>query len=499
MSLAETTLAPIEHTRPQKRRTIRFAYYAAVVLPIVGYIFLGNLQYRPTELPALWPNEFAVAQFVILLFPLISATVSVTGLLFYGAPKDKRPGEGWIWNSESKLIVTYVSRGNQPEVLHRATSQTRAVLDEYGVDYTLEVVTDMEIAEENRLVSAGGNVLYYVVPADYQTPRGARYKARALQYLLEQRTIRLEGSEEWQNVWVLHMDEESLATPECVYGIHEFINKYDLKKTAGAIGQGEILYNAYDYGDNLLISAIDAARTGGDLGLFRMQYRVTHKPLVGMHGSYVLTPARIEREITWDVGGHGSITEDSYFALMAMEQGVRFDWVEGFIREQSPFTVMDIIRQRRRWFCGLSQVARDPVLNFWTTFTLRAHVWFWAFSAMALPLPLIYLQQSFMLGTGILPSWLFMMAAVCTGMYASSYVVGAYRNVEHCRLPLPRKIWTVACAIIAWFFFVPALVECAGTLYGLFFPVTTFYVVAKDARRSAPAPEASDVAKLEVL
>lgn len=279
------------------------------------------------------------------------------------------------------------------------------------------------------------------------------------------------------------MDEESILTEECVVGIRKHIEKYDLRRSDGAIGQGEILYNSTGYGSNTLTAAVDAARTGGDLGLFRVQYKALHKPLVGMHGSFVLTPAAIEREITWDVGGHGSITEDTYFALLAMQRGVRFDWIEGFVREQSPYTLMDIIRQRRRWYCGLSQVARDPSLDFLTTLTLRVHVWFWTFSAFTLPLPLLYLQQKFVFGNGSLPYWPYLFAAVCTGLYASAYLVGAYRNVIHCQMPIFKKVWLVFSAVLAWFFFIPALVECAGTIYGALFPVTSFYVVAKDPKR----------------
>ncbi|MCA9090627.1 MAG: glycosyltransferase family 2 protein [Planctomycetaceae bacterium] len=470
-------------TQPSSPLSVRVAYYLSVILPIVAYLLIAQVQYHGTIVKGSTPSGFAIAQLLLLLFPLTSSFLAVTGMLVFGPPRDRRPDENWHWNPDFQLIVAYVSRGNQPETLHQATEQTQKVLDQLGVNYELEMVTDIEVPEDHRLPHSNGQSRYYLVPAEYQTKRGARFKARALQYLLEERTKRLNGEEDHHNIWLLHMDEESVLTPECVLGILEFISKHDLRTSPGAIGQGEIKYNSRDYGIQPLIAAIDAGRTGGDLGLFRTQYRAAHSPLVGMHGSYVLTPARIEREITWDVGGHGSVTEDSYFALMAMQRGIPFGWVEGYIREQSPFTIMDIIRQRRRWFCGLSFVARDPALNFFTTLTLRLYVWFWAFAALSLPLPLLYLAFVFTFGSGLLPYWLFMMAAICTGFYAASYSVGVFRNILDCKIPGRRKIGVVLTAIVAWFFFVPAIVECAGTIYGIFFPVTTFYVVAKDHKR----------------
>ena len=485
MSLAD----PVVSAVGQNRRSIWITpgYFLSVLVPIGVYVVLGNIQYLNTTESSSWLSAVTLLQLALLGFPIASSLVALAGMLVFGPPRDLRPGLDWRWNPDFRLIVAYVSRGNQPEVLHRATSQSQAVLDQLGVQYDIEVVTDIEIAAENLLSRTGGDVIYHVVPKDYQTLRGARYKARALQYLLEQRNQRLQDRDDSENIWVLHMDEESVLTPEAVLGIQEHIVKYDLRTCDGAIGQGEILYNSLNYGENLWTSSIDAARTGGDLGQFRMQYKALRKPLIGMHGSYVLTPAKIERDITWDVGGHGSITEDSYFALLAMERGVTFDWVEGFIREQSPFTVFDIVRQRRRWYCGLAHVSRDPDLKLWTRFTLRLLVWFWAFSAILLPLPLIYIQQRFMFGNGVLPYEVFMAAALCTGFYASAYCLGAYRNVLHCDIPLRKKFLILIAAVVAWFFYIPAIVECAGTLYGLFFPVSSFYVVAKDARRVVAA------------
>ena len=105
-----------------------------------------------------------------------------------------------------------------------------------------------------------------------------KYKARALQYRLEQRTVRLSKDDEINrqnsDVWVLHLDEESIITPQAMVGIKDFIKKYSLRKSDGAIGQGEILYNSYNYGKNILTTSMDSARTGDDLGRFRFQYEV---------------------------------------------------------------------------------------------------------------------------------------------------------------------------------------------------------------------------------
>src|SRR5208282_6304918 len=41
------------------------------------------------------------------------------------------------------------------------------------------------------------------------------------------------------------------------------------------------------------------------------------------------------------------------WALKAMQNGRRCGWVDGFLEEQSCMSVIDFLRQRRRWFHGL--------------------------------------------------------------------------------------------------------------------------------------------------
>jgi egghead protein (zeste-white 4 protein) len=417
----------------------------------------------------------------VWIFPIVLASIDLAGILWFGPPADRQPDQEWQWDRGATLIVSYVSRGDHQETLRRAASRTQAVLDSLGVRYIIESVTDVEVAPQYRLKPTCGQLLYYVVPPEYVTTKGTRFKARALQFLLEHRTARLGGQEDRENIWVLHMDEESFVTPESALGIHDFVERYDLRRTPGAIGQGEILYNSCRYGQAPLIEAIDAMRSGADLGRFRMQYRIWHAPLFGTHGSFILTPARLEREITWDVGGYGVITEDAYFGLIAMERGVRFDWVDGFIREQSPFSLRDLIQQRRRWFCGLMRITRDPRLQFRTTLMLRLCLVFWALSVFGCTASLFFLGQRLLgAGTGTVPYWLVLFIALCGGLFSSLYVVGAYRNVLHAQVSARRKLFNVVFTFIAWVMLIPWVAESVAVFFALVRPVTRFHIVEKD-------------------
>ena len=53
------------------------------------------------------------------------------------------------------------------------------------------------------------------------------------------------------------------------------------------------------------------------------------------------------------------MTEDAFFALRGWAKGYSFGWIEGEMHEKSPFTFMDVVRQRKRWLEGLLLTVRS--------------------------------------------------------------------------------------------------------------------------------------------
>jgi hypothetical protein len=81
-------------------------------------------------------------------------------------------------------------------------------------------------------------------------------------------------------------------TKTAVSGIVEFILR---PENTNRIGQGEMKYNAHQYGSHFLIMWADLIRSGDDLGRLRFQYALLKRPLFGMYGSYILAPLVIEK------------------------------------------------------------------------------------------------------------------------------------------------------------------------------------------------------------
>ena len=113
-----------------------------------------------------------------------------------------------------------------------------------------------------------------------------------------------------------------------------------------------------------------------------------HKPIFGFKGSYVVTRLGAERRVSFDNGEEGSIAEDCFFAMLAMDTMNNggedeasletktttatnrprhtFDFIEGEMLEKSPFWFYEFFKQRERWMKGITMVVLSKRIS-WRT------------------------------------------------------------------------------------------------------------------------------------
>ncbi|CDR39189.1 RHTO0S04e02630g1_1 [Rhodotorula toruloides] len=206
-----------------------------------------------------------------------------------------------------------------------------------------------------------------VCPKSYKSPLGkAKYKARALDYFRYHVSLGVYD-------WILHMDEESVTDAESLRHCLEFI-----RYTPHHFGQGIILYNGTGYWDNWYFTVADGIRVGDDLARFHLQNTIIKRPVFGVHGSFLMTNGELENECTWDFG---SLAEDFEFSQDAWRRGFTCGRIHGIVREQSPTTLRDFLKQRRRWFMGIRDIKGlyglpHLAINLWIVgvFTLGATI-----------------------------------------------------------------------------------------------------------------------------
>ena len=271
-----------------------------------------------------WPSSGGLAVLLLLVLPALqSAVTAIVGLAL-----PLRPGDDLRHAPDlrrlRRLYVCVVTSGVNREAVDRTWRQLAPLMDER---------TQLDVVTERPL-----DVPHLLVPPGFATTH-ARFKARALEYY---RVATKLGAEDW----VLHLDEESVIDRASLESCIRFC-----RRSPWLLGQGVLLYNAHGFWRRPLIAVADAVRTGDDVGRFFAQLAWLHRPVFGLHGSFLLVNGALANEIGWD--HEGSLVEDYAFSLRCLERGHGCGWIDGFVREQSPRTIRDLLRQRRRWIVGI--------------------------------------------------------------------------------------------------------------------------------------------------
>jgi len=350
---------------------------------------------------------------LVWLIPLLSGLSAFIGFL---AIKE----EDFILQRRSqskdyKVIFQITSRGFNVEAVRRSVESVKYWAGKYLKDYEIWLVT-----EPDALIGDIDGVKVIKVPSDFRTNNNTKFKARALEYA---RLLRKPYARD--DVWVYFMDEESVVGEDTILGIIDFI-----ENNRGEIGQGLIVYSNL-YGKNLLASLADSIRSSGDVSLYYFQIVTGFVPW--MHGSHVLIRSDVEASIGWDFGTTWG--EDSLFGLEAQKRGYRIRWLKGRLYEQSPFTIRDFLKQRRRWvFHSLDVLRRKTSVKVKTSYFYSLLVWASGLISLFVTILTIQSKAVFPFNDSLL-----LITAPITASWISAYPVGLYLNTQPLGLPL-RKL-----------------------------------------------------------
>ncbi|TAL14330.1 hypothetical protein EPN95_03420 [Patescibacteria group bacterium] len=359
------------------------------------------------------------------------------------------------------VSLRIVSRGTNVEALTDTVRRCQKEMTNIPLfPYIIEVVTD---TKRLKLAVPNDDIRYIVVPKKYRTKNESLYKARALHYAVVHSPLP-------DNAWVVHLDEETQLTQSGVKGICAMIQE---EENSGQlrIGQGAILYHR-KWREHPFMTLADNVRTGDDFARFHFQHKLG-RTVFGLHGSYIVVRNDIEKSIGFDFGYHGSITEDAFWALIAMQNGHRSRWIDGYLEEQSTQSVGDFIKQRRRWFQGLAKVAIHAPVKLRWRLSIGINTMLWALA----PFASLYTLAHFFYGAS--PSFLIhFLANFSFASFAVLYLIGLKANLdEYGTTHKVKRIGWYALQIALLPVF--NLMEGMGVLAAIFRPVAGFHVVKK--------------------
>lgn len=402
---------------------------------------------------------------VILLrsFSLITLPNTIMILLGMSIPSlPVQPSKITDWTTI--IVIRWTTRGIYPLLVRQVLEKTMNNLKSYKNLIRLEIVTDNPIISQEYINSSflcdEWEFQEMILPKSYHPKNGSMYKARALQYSVE-------TSKCPDDCYILHVDEESVVTEDLYLGMRQFLSQYGKDKL---IGQGIITYaNAASTIQSTFTHLMDSLRPGDDFARFRFQSLV-HCNLVGMKGSFMLIPVSIEKEIGFDHGPQGSITEDAYFAFLNWN---RVRWCRGVLEEQSPFTVWDTVKQRRRWASGLWKLLKYHPAPWKQKWFLLSQMIVW----ISAPLVGVSFISSFILHDYWIPPILAYLFRFNFIMFNVQYIWGCAHLIfsSHFR----RFVAVLVVPFLLPFFF---FVEGLGGFLGSFFPSNTFQLVKKESK-----------------
>jgi beta-1,4-mannosyltransferase len=447
--------------------SLRWSIILIWVVATIVVHSIGTMLFRQGRMPVGGFEEIVALNSVWWLASLPAVAIGLACWLVPRKPHLRRGGRV----TDDLVSFRIVSRGRNADALFETVEAARASCRARPLfRYQIEVVTDVEV-----ILPDGDDIHAIVVPSRYVTLSDTRFKARALQYALENSDLPPEA-------WIVHLDEESHATPGLMGGIRDFI--VDCEETGqDLIGQGCILYNRQLQG-NWFLTLADSLRTGDDASRFYLQYRMG-VALFGMHGSFIVVRNRTALETGFDVGPEGSITEDAWWALTLLKRREKFAWVDGFIVEQAPTTVPDFLKQRRRWYSGLWKVALYAPAPWWARLSLMFFMAGWTLSCVGV----MYTIANLFLGlyTNEVVAWL---AAASFAWYLATYTYGLHLNLRFAEVRLSRRKRIVL--HVAQIVLVPVfgVLEAIGVFYAVLRPERGFHVIEKPST-PAGVPQAA--------
>lgn len=400
----------------------------------------------------------------IWLVPFPAALIYILGSLWFSHNTkldDVSP-------NEHNVCFRIVSRGINNECLlatiHRIQEEMKL---SPMFPYIIEVVTDGDVFQ----APDEDDVVGLQVPDNYATDKGSLFKARALHYACKYSCVP-------PTTWIVHLDEESQPTSSGIKGIAAMIDECETSGNVKRIGQGAILYHR-GWKKHPFLTLADMRRTGDDMGHFFFQHRVG-RTIFGLHGSFVVCRQDVESSIGFDLGPDGSITEDAWWVLLAMKEGIRTKWVDGYVEEQSTQSIGDFLKQRRRWYIGLFKTATLAPVNFRYKALLMWNTATWFLIPVFVPLTIASISLSYYDDRAVtLPIRILSSLVFAASMLV--YMNGILANMREHGTPWWRvPLWIVLMIVLMPLFFV---MEFLSVLYAVVSPLmkgtSGFHVVKK--------------------
>ena len=242
-----------------------------------------------------------------------------------------------------RFVVTTIASSRVKDSLKEVLSK----LDSFGVPIYVLIDEGSELTDW----LAEKDVKLVVVPRDFTTEAIA--KARAMDYFVKNYVQ--------DKDWYVFFDDDSYPLDD------KFLYEIPYYEEHGYVGgNGNLVPRR---GKSVYTYILDHYRFLDDIIFFRATQGTLRHPSIGFHGEGLILKGSVLKEIGF---GFNSITEDFRFAMELCKKGYRTWHSSTRVSFKSPNSIRDFIRQRARWFKGITQDTKHAHFSYF--FILPFHL-----------------------------------------------------------------------------------------------------------------------------
>jgi hypothetical protein len=379
--------------------------------------------------------------------------------------KRRKPMRSEFVGRSGRLLVvtvpTLLADGNLP-ALQRVLLSLLINLPRHFDHFHVDVITEGEVDHEPlrrwmEMIGAMADPIRIVnIPADYTTPKGARFKTRANQFAMEARRA---ADENTDLCYVYHLDDDTHIGEDTAASLAEFI---ELDGDHFYLAQG-ILTFPHELTTSKFCRLADSIRPADDLSRFAFFTGAMGTPLGGLHGEHLIVRADIEDEIGWDFPN--TVIEDAYFAIQfSMRYSKRSTMLNSYSYGASPATVRDLLRQRRRWIEGLLRLAFNRQLPLIPKLPLLYSIFTWSMAPLQfVGLALLVSYASGIDNTSPISPWFLPLWSISLAGVFWFYIEGLKVNLSASDRPRPHLFLSI---IIVPAIYLITVIETVGVILG---------------------------------
>lgn len=335
--------------------------------------------------------------FIITAHWIIVSIYVVIGTIGYLLYKPTNKGEEY---TNTEIVIISKASKSVEGVLFETIKYNATFLSTYHINIVVDEGCEL-YSQLKTYIANYKNAELIVVPKSFNCIAIA--KGRAIEWFIRTYV----KSEKW---YTFIDDDNHITDKKFLQEISYYSKKgYD-------VGNGIILARE---GKSKISFVADGLRYFEDLTILRFCTGLMKTPINGLHGEILIASGKVLKTIGFN---RKTVTEDFSFGIELVKRKIKVWQSESIVSIQSPHSILDFIKQRNRWYRGISSDIKTAPLKMKVFFGLRVLDWKLSLIGSWIIFPIWFLFP--------LPLYISIFCTIGLIYYYTAYVSGAMRLKE---------------------------------------------------------------------